>query len=85
LEVTEWAPGPRLDLRWLGQMGANGERIMRSAHDCYVHAAECERLAEIALSDLDRDRLWDMAARWQRLAEKVQEKAEAKLPRPNLH
>jgi hypothetical protein len=29
--------------------------------------------------------LWDMAARWQRLAEKVEEKAEAKLPRPNLH
>ena len=58
---------------------------MRSAYYCYVHAVECERLAEATLSDLDRDRLWDMAARWQRLAEKAQEKAEAKLSRPDLH
>ena len=58
---------------------------MRSAYDCYVHAAECERMAEVALSDLDRDRLWDMATRWRRLAEKAQEKAEAKLPRLDFH
>ena len=58
---------------------------MRSAYYCYDQAVECERLAKVTLSDLDRDRLWDMAARWQRLAEKAQEKAEAKLPRPDLH
>ncbi|GEP61964.1 hypothetical protein [Reyranella soli] len=51
---------------------------MKSAFDCFQHAAKCEQLASTATNDASRTTLFAAAAHWRKLgnAAKVRERRE---------
>jgi hypothetical protein len=62
-----------------------GDGIMKSAFDCFQHAAKCEEMAAVAIDDANRTLLLATAAHWRALGKAAKTREQRKIQLATKH